>query len=125
MGLTFSLSIPPVFVIRVLLGFFESFFHPCLVAGTSRPSQARAKLKFLVTVQWFLKSEQVLLITIWQSMFALSNLIAAVLAYAFYQINGATGNRAAGLYPWQWMSLCIAVLSLVASRTSQTAAFVN
>lgn len=32
-GLTFSLSIPPVFAIRCLLGFFESSFNPCLVSS--------------------------------------------------------------------------------------------
>lgn len=34
MGLAFSLSIPPVFVIRVLLGFFESIFGPALTSST-------------------------------------------------------------------------------------------
>jgi hypothetical protein len=67
------------------------------------------------TVQWFLKSEQLGLITIWQGMFAMANLIASLLAFAFYQINGATGLKAKGLYPWQWMTLCIAAISFIAS----------
>lgn len=39
MGLAFSLSIPPVFVIRVLLGFFESLFGPALTSSLSAPLQ--------------------------------------------------------------------------------------
>lgn len=32
-GLAFSLSIPPVFGIRFLLGLFESSFQPCLITS--------------------------------------------------------------------------------------------
>ena len=71
-------------------------------------------------MQWFVKQEQVLLITIWQAMFALSNLIASLLAYAFYQLGGSTGDRTGGLYPWQWMSICIAFLSVIASSEAFT-----
>jgi hypothetical protein len=36
MGLAFSLSIPPVFAIRVLLGLFESIFGPALTSSEYR-----------------------------------------------------------------------------------------
>lgn len=46
----------------------------------------------------------------------MANLIASLLAFAFYQINGATGTRSHGLYPWQWMTVCIGLISFCASR---------
>ena len=52
MGLAFSLSIPPVFAVRVLLGFAESIVGPGLLA---------------ITVQWFVKEEQPLIGAAWQS----------------------------------------------------------
>ncbi len=48
-------------------------------------------------------------------MFGLSNLVSSLLAWGFYQINGAAGIRTNGLYTWQWMTLCIACLSFIAS----------
>ena len=78
----------------------------------------------VVTVQWFLAEEQAIITTIWQLMFVLANFIASLLAYGFYQINGASGDKQKGLYTWQWMTLCIAIISGIASgeprRRTQT-----
>jgi hypothetical protein len=66
-------------------------------------------------VQWFTTQEQVLITTVWQAMFTFANFIAALLAYGFYQINGPSGLRTRGLYTWQWMTLCISIISGLAS----------
>lgn len=102
-ALTFSLSIPPVFAIRTLLGFFESSFNPCLVS---------------ITVQWFTVEEQLKIVTIWQTMFALANFVSSIFGYAFYQLNGAAGIRTAGLFNWQWMLLTISLISAIATGES-------
>jgi len=99
-GITFSLKVAPVFVLRTLLGFFESSFNPCLVA---------------ITVQWFLAEEQAMITTVWQLMFVLANFVASLLAFGFYQIHGAQGIKTKGLYTWQWMTLCISLISSIAS----------
>jgi MFS family permease len=65
MGLAFSLSVTPVFIIRVLLGLFESVFGPVLTA---------------ITVQWYLKEEQPVIQAIWQSMFGVASLVSSLLA---------------------------------------------
>lgn len=81
MGLAFSLTIPPVFVIRVLLGFFESCFGPCLTSSKAdcTPREWFA-LNPPVTVQWYLKEEQPVIQAIWQSMFGVANLVSSLLA---------------------------------------------
>lgn len=99
-GITFSLRVAPVFVLRTLLGFFESSFNPCLVA---------------ITVQWFLAEEQAMIVTTWQLMFVLANFVASLLAFGFYKINGAEDIKTRGLYTWQWMTLCISLISAIAS----------
>jgi hypothetical protein len=38
-GLAFSLHVPEVFALRFLLGFFESFLHPCLVGSKPLPEE--------------------------------------------------------------------------------------
>jgi len=68
-----------------------------------------------VTVQWFLAEEQAMIVTIWQLMFVLANFIASLLAYGFYQIHGSLGIKTKGLYTWQWMTLCISLISTIAS----------
>jgi len=70
---------------------------------------------FKVTVQWFLAEEQAMITTIWQLMFVLANFIASLLAYGFYQIHGSEGITTRGLYTWQWMTLCISMISSIAS----------
>ncbi len=69
----------------------------------------------MVTVQWFLAEEQALITTIWQFMFVLANFIGSLLAYGFYQLNGAEGVKTHGLYTWQWMTLVIALISTICS----------
>ncbi|ORY31060.1 major facilitator superfamily domain-containing protein [Naematelia encephala] len=96
LGLTFSLSIPPVFAIRFLLGFFESLVGPCLLA---------------ITVQWYLREEQAFVSSIWQCMLGVSSAISALLGFGFYHVE----NKHAGLYGWQWMSLAIALFSFISS----------
>lgn len=39
-GIAFSMSIPPVFAVRFLLGFFESSFQPCLITSKSGGSRS-------------------------------------------------------------------------------------
>lgn len=94
LGLGFSLSIAPAFVIRFLLGFFESAFSPCLLT---------------ITVQYFRTEEQTLLITAWQSMLGASGIVSALIAYGFYHIKGGP------LKSWQYMHICLAVISFTAS----------
>ncbi|RSH83798.1 hypothetical protein EHS25_005413 [Saitozyma podzolica] len=100
LGITFSLNVAPVFALRALLGFFESSFSPCLVA---------------ITVQWFTTDEQTLITTVWQTMFACAGFVSNLLAYGFYQLHGSENIRTRGLYTWQWMTLCIAIISAIAS----------
>ncbi|WWD08936.1 hypothetical protein V865_007051 [Kwoniella europaea PYCC6329] len=92
MGLTFSLSVPPVFAIRFLLGFFESLFGPVLLS---------------ITVQWYLKDEQPFVSSVWQSMLGASSAVMSLLAYAFYHLT----NKRGGLHGWQWMTLTISLFS--------------
>lgn len=99
-GLTFTLSIPPVFAIRFLLGLLESSFNPCLLA---------------ITVQWFIVEEQVAIVTIWQLMFVLAGFISNLLSYGFWHLHGAEGIRDHGLFSWQWLILCLSIISTIAS----------
>ncbi|WWC85847.1 uncharacterized protein L201_000714 [Kwoniella dendrophila CBS 6074] len=92
MGLTFSLSIPPVFAIRFLLGMFESLFGPVLLS---------------ITVQWYLKDEQPFVSSVWQSMLGASQAIMSLFGYAFYHLSG----KKAGLRNWQWMTLTVSLFS--------------
>ncbi|WWC58155.1 uncharacterized protein I303_100690 [Kwoniella dejecticola CBS 10117] len=92
MGLTFSLSIPPVFAIRFLLGFFESLFGPVLLS---------------ITVQWYLKDEQPFVSSVWQSMLGASQAVMSLFGYAFYHLSGKRG----GLHGWQWMTMTVSLFS--------------
>lgn len=78
-----------------------------------------------VTVQWFTVEEQLKIITIWQTMFALASFVSALLGYGFYQLNGAAGLRTAGLYNWQWMLLTIALISTIATGRSRMKAITD
>ncbi|OCF31218.1 hypothetical protein I316_07187 [Kwoniella heveanensis BCC8398] len=95
-GLAFSLTIPPVFAIRFLLGFFESLFGPVLLS---------------ITVQWYLKDEQPFVSSIWQSMLGLSNVIMSFFGFVFYHIKG----KASGLVGWQWLFITVAIISFCAA----------
>ncbi|WRT63808.1 uncharacterized protein IL334_000733 [Kwoniella shivajii] len=98
MGLTFSLSIPPVFAIRFLLGFFESLFGPVLLS---------------ITVQWYLKEEQPFVSSVWQSMLGASQAIMSLFGYAFYHLS-----KSAGLHGWQWMTLTVSLFSFCSAVTT-------
>lgn len=63
--------------------------------------------------------------TIWQCMFAVANFVAALLAWGFYQVNGAGAERTHGLYTWQWMTLCITFMSAIATGEFPMAVEVN
>jgi MFS family permease len=63
-----------------------------------------------VTVQWFTVEEQTMITTIWTAMFAIAGVTANLLGYGFYHILGRNP-----LYGWQWMTLAIAMISVVAS----------
>lgn len=100
MGLAFSLNTPSVFVIRVLLGIFESTFvstpelHVIFIPH-HRSSRARdpvcyrvsdmesmlhrenSALTRPVTIQWYLKEEQPWIQAIWFSMFGVANAIVS------------------------------------------------
>jgi hypothetical protein len=122
LGITFSLNVAPVFALRALLGFFESSFSPCLVASTSIPPSGALRSALqrrladrAVTVQWFTTDEQTLITTVWQTMFACAGFVSNLLAYGFYQLHGSENIRTRGLYTWQWMTLCIAIISAIAS----------
>ncbi|KAL1413231.1 hypothetical protein Q8F55_000984 [Vanrija albida] len=91
-GLAFSLAVPPVFAIRFLLGFFESIVGPCLLS---------------LTVQWYRKEEQPFVSAMWQMMLGLHSMIGGILGFAFYHVQK---NALRG---WQWMTLCIAIFSLI------------
>lgn len=65
-GLAFSFSIPPVWGIRFLLGFFESTFGPCLLS---------------ITVQWYTKEEQPFASATWQMMLGLASSIVGFLPF--------------------------------------------
>ncbi|KIR28475.1 hypothetical protein I307_05905 [Cryptococcus deuterogattii 99/473] len=93
-GLGFSLSIPPVFAIRFLLGFFESLVGPTLIA---------------LTVQWYRVEEQPFVTSIWQSMLGISVAVSNLLAYGFYHIKDGV------LHSWQWLHITIALVSLISA----------
>ncbi|WVR03573.1 hypothetical protein IAU60_000565 [Kwoniella sp. DSM 27419] len=99
MGLTFSLSVPPVFAIRFLLGLFESLFGPVLLS---------------VTVQWYLKEEQPFVSAVWQSMLGLSTTIMSLFGYGFYHIVGTR----AGLRNWQWLTLTVSLFSFCSATVT-------
>ena len=63
-----------------------------------------------VTVQWFTQEEQTLVITIFQAFFGLAGAIANLLGFGFYHVVGKDP-----LYGWQWMTVCIALISFVAT----------
>lgn len=69
LGLAFSKSTPPVFAVRVLLGFFESVFGPCLLS---------------ITVQWYLKEEQPFAAATWQMMLGLASSIMATFGVSLH-----------------------------------------
>jgi sugar phosphate permease len=95
MGLGFSLSIPPVFAIRFLLGLFESLVGPCLLA---------------LTVQWYLKEEQPFVSATWQCMLGLNGAIGGLLGFGFYHVE-----KAVGLHGWQWMTIACSIFSFISS----------
>lgn len=95
MGLAFSLHIPEIFGIRFLLGLFESSFGPGLTT---------------ITVQWFTAEEQNLTATTWQGMLGASSAIGNLLAFGFYHVAGKNP-----LYGWQWLTVCISIISYIAS----------
>jgi hypothetical protein len=68
----------------------------------------------LVTVQWFTTEEQHMITTIWTMMFAIAGVVANLLGYAFYHIKGHDPLRG-----WQWMTITIAGISVLASGKSQ------
>jgi hypothetical protein len=72
-------------------------------------------MRFTVTVQWFTAAEQTMIVTIWQAMFAAASFISNLIAYGFYSIHGAKNLKTKGLYAWQWMTIVIAIISLVCS----------
>jgi sugar phosphate permease len=51
LGIGFSMSMPPVFALRFLLGFFESLIGPVLIS---------------IMVQWYTVAEQPFVTTMWQ-----------------------------------------------------------
>jgi len=65
----------------------------------------------LVTVQWYLVSEQAYVQAIWQSMLGFGGITTSLLGFAFYHING----KKAGLVNWQWMTVTLAILSSFAT----------
>ena len=54
--------------------------------------------------------------TVWQSMLGVASVLANLIAYGFYQLP----TRTHGLYTWQWMTICIACISGVASGEPST-----
>lgn len=64
----------------------------------------------LVTVQWFTTAEQTLITTVWQAMFGVAGVTSNLLAYGFYHIAGRDPLRG-----WQWLGVCIAIISTVNS----------
>ena len=111
LGLAFSWHPIPVFVIRALLGLFESSFGPCLVT-----SECGARIRGVtltpVTVQWFTAEEQTLITTFWQAMFGFAGIASNLMAYGFYHVQGAN------LKGWQYFTLCISIISFIASSES-------
>lgn len=70
-------------------------------------------------MQWFTVEEQLKIVTIWQTMFALANLVSSLFGYGFYQLHGAQGLKTAGLFNWQWMLLTIGLISAIATGRSE------
>ncbi|WOO79996.1 putative transporter [Vanrija pseudolonga] len=94
-GIAFSLSVPPVFAIRFLLGFFESIIGPCLLT---------------LTVQWYLAPEQPLVQAVWQCMVGANTIISGILGYGFYHVKSHHGLKG-----WQWMHIAIAIVSFISA----------
>ena len=65
---------------------------------------------WVVTVQWFTAKEQTLTATTWQAMLGVSSAVGNLLAYGFYHIKGKDP-----LIGWQWLTVCIALISFVAT----------
>ena len=108
MGLGFSLTIPAVFGIRFVLGIAEASFGPALTTSTSFVYDNFSHCS--VTVQWFTAAEQTLTATTWQAMLGVSSAVGNLLAFGFYHIGGKHP-----LYGWQWMTVCISLISFVAT----------
>ncbi|RSH86801.1 uncharacterized protein EHS24_005074 [Apiotrichum porosum] len=90
LGIGFSMSMPPVFALRFLLGFFESLIGPVLIS---------------IMVQWYTVAEQPFVTTMWQCMLGTANAFTALLAYGFYHIQNGK------LKSWQWLHITISLIS--------------
>ena len=66
-------------------------------------------------MQWFVVEEQVAIVTIWQLMFVLAGFVSNLLAFGFYHLHGSENLKDHGLYSWQWLNLCLAIISSIAS----------
>ncbi|RSH83548.1 uncharacterized protein EHS24_007236 [Apiotrichum porosum] len=93
-GIGFSMSIPPVFALRYLLGFFESLIGPVIIS---------------IMVQWYKVSEQPFVTSMWQCMLGTSSIITSLLAYGFYHLQGGK------LKSWQYLHITIAIISFICS----------
>lgn len=98
-ALGFTKNVHGVWGIRFVLGMFEAAFAPCLLA---------------ITVQWYKKSEQPMVTTIWQACYALASGFLSLMGYAFINV---TGSRLAG---WQYLHILVGILS--ASSTGESEA---
>ena len=112
MGLGFTLNVHAVFAIRFLLGIAESSFGPVLTTSEliSHHQFSVADMIVAVTVQWFTAGEQTLIATTWQAMLGVSSAVGNLLAYGFYHVKGEHP-----LYGWQWLTVCIALISFCAT----------
>jgi hypothetical protein len=51
---------------------------------------------------------------IWQSMSAFASSIVSIMAWGFYQVD----DDVAGLRGWQWLIICLGIMSAISTGTS-------